>query len=436
MLSAAVVIASASVGSASGVDASAIEVSLEPGADVSSVQIDVSDAARRSLTLDATRLSFSVRRIGQAALRAVATIPPAPTPTLGPDAQGGMTWFGLRLALPELAPGPYELSMSVGDGFAKSSDGTPMPVDVPQARSRALNLYFPAVRAPGVGVGTRFLATGQTKDAAVGQIWSVTRVDAHDGYRTLTLEHTGDGLLPRATRVRIDEDEMDGDGYGPFAQLVDDPVATRLTQQYAGKPLWTFGRYVFTCRDPNGWGEMAEPHDRAPLQIKAIYRIRERGTRLPLGSDDPYYFCSGGCHQSYHVITDEPLVAIFAPKTADLRMDPPRVITHIWMYRGPCVSGQGMFLDDWAFERVFSTDDPHTVDPEWPASFRDDLLAYRFVPGMSHRMVAWAAGYPSTFGTAAQLEKLSAWDWYPGPTPTSASFDGDAVQGFGGSWGP
>jgi len=55
---------------------------------------------------------------------------------------------------------------------------------------------------------------------------------------------------------------------------------------------------------------------------------------------------------------------------------------------------------------------------------------------MNHRMVAWAAGYPSTFGTQAELEKLSVWEWYPGPSPTTSYFNGDAVIGGGGSWGP
>jgi hypothetical protein len=268
---------------------------------------------------------------------------------------------------------------------------------------------------PPPAVGTHFLATSDA-DGGVhfGTIWTLVRdVTSNSGMRTYTFQSSTPGLFPRLRNVDVTTEPYDA-GHGEFLQLVDDPAVRRLRNTYVGKPLWTYGRYVFDCRDAGGNGASAQTRDRAPLYIGAIYRVAGTFIRLPLGTDDPMSYCQGGCHQAYHVFTDEPLFVIMTPDDHTIQIIPPTVMSHPWMYRGPCVRSTAYFADDWAIERVFTLDDPHVVDPEWSPQARKDLLAYQFDSGMTYRMVAFAAGYPSLFGTRDDLEKLISWEWYPG----------------------
>jgi len=314
-----------------------------------------------------------------------------------------------------------------------------MPLAEPRIGDRTLNLYIPTAPVPPVAIGTQFLAT-RDGNAGVhyGTIWSLTReVDNKlADIRTYTFRANTHGLLPRVRTVDVTT-RLGDTGDGEFLQLVDDPVVRRLRNLYIGKPLWTFGRYVFGCRDPQGHGSSAETRDRAPLHIGAIYRVAGNFVRLPLGTADPLYYCQGGCHQAYHVLTDEPLLVILSPDDHNIQIIPPTEIFHPWNYRGPCVRAMAYFADDWAFERVFTLDDPHVVDPEWSPEARKDLLAYQYDNGMTHRMVAFAAGYPSLFGTRDDLEKLISWEWYPGSTSDMTHyFDENGIFGGGWSWSP
>src|SRR5215469_4679666 len=189
----------ASRSAASGIDPSAVSLTLEPGiGGISNVRIGVSDAASRALKIDDHRLSFVVRKIGDAKTFEVATTSSQEVVLTGPNA-GTSRYFDLSLSMPSLAPGAYEISVLPQPGFVTTSAGSPLPLADAQAGSRSLNIYVPAVQAPTVDVATRFLAlTGGGGGVRAGQIWSVSSVkpEAYGG-RTYSFEHLGNGPLPR-----------------------------------------------------------------------------------------------------------------------------------------------------------------------------------------------------------------------------------------------
>jgi len=69
--------------------------------------------------------------------------------------------------------------------------------------------------------------------------------------------------------------------------------------------------------------------------------------------------------------------------------------------------------DAWQADRAFN---PPLVSPLWPSHFQRSIRDHKPVVGMTPEMVVAAWGYPSAFGTLAQLKKLDRWDYNePGP---------------------
>lgn len=94
---------------------------------------------------------------------------------------------------------------------------------------------------------------------------------------------------------------------------------------------------------------------------------------------------------------------------------------------GACIHRELMLADPWEIERRFSLRDPRDR-PEWPTRFQSALKQRRVLDGMTHEMVASILGYPAVYGTIAQLDRLSVWN-YDAPTPFQSTvyFRGDAV---------
>lgn len=421
----------------SSIDPSAIDVSLEPHGSLDSVSVVIGMPGTDAAMVDLRHVTIGIRRIGDAQERDVPITGDSPTPQpWAPEYGGPSHYYALQLALPQLSPGPYQLVAHAEPGLVTSQAGSPFPIAEPAIGAASINIYLPTATAPPLAVGDTFIAISRDgRYIGIGDRWKLARIDSDaDGCVDYTYSGRHSGVLSPTHYVTFYKCEGNGaTGLGPFARILPDPITDALRAKYVGKPLWTFGRFVFGCRDPNGWGATAETRDRAPLYVASIYRLADQFDRIPLGSADPFFYCEGGCHQAYHVFTDRPLIVTFAPRDADIKIDPPRMISHPWLYRGPCVAAQARFLDDWDFERVFSLEDPHTIHPEWSTISRKDILAYQFDDGMTHEMVAWAAGYPSTFGTPEELDRLSSWQWYGGQ---SSYFNGDAVFGGGWAWGP
>jgi hypothetical protein len=424
---------------AAGIDPNAMTVTLEPS-DATNVYVFVRGLGAESIALHPEDATFTVRRIGQTADLAVPATTNDEHPTCS-SANAGCD-VNYKLSWPYLEPGgAYELTLHPHDGLVTGPGDMALPFSQPGVGERSLNFYRPAEAPPPVTIGTKFIAIGQTyyDKPPLGSIWTLTRSVLNQGGDQMRHSFRRDTLEPSGPpTMDVDADLNYGDGYGPFAQLIDDPVVRQMNKRYVGKPLWTYGKYVFACTDSVGNGARVEADGRSPLFLSSIARVAGQFTRLPLGSLDPGWWCAGACHKPYHVFSDEPLWVILEAKHTPTKVVPLQSVGILSPWKGPCVLGHAYLLDDWDFERHFTLEDPRVAHREWSADLRRQLVDFSAAGGMTHEMVAFAQGYPSTFGTREELNKLSVWEWYPGDYAAwSASFTGDLLDGEGGvTYGP
>ena len=383
------------------VDPSAVSVRIEPGGLLSRPQLDFSAANRGPFELAPRYATFWLRKIGARDELSVAALPADQSRTCRLTVGAPYCWLYYRIALPTGARGAYELILRPDDRLVTSGE----PIAQPSLGDWVLNYYFPDVNAPPLSVGARFIAAdGGEGGVGIGTYWTLIHMaDAEAGSTTYTFAQVDHKLLSRPHTV--DVTDATGEATGEFGELVDDPITRRLSQKYANKPLWTFGRFVFRCWDPQG--NVGGSRQRS---VRLWRSRRSTGSRTALREchlelPNPNWW-QGGIHQAYEVYTDEPLFVLIRPNQSTIHVIPPTVLTTITTryHYGPCIVGAAYFVDDWAFERVFTTEDPHTAYPEWTAQQRADILKYQFDNGMDHTMVAFAAGYPSVFGTRAELK--------------------------------
>jgi hypothetical protein len=94
-----------------------------------------------------------------------------------------------------------------------------------------------------------------------------------------------------------------------------------------------------------------------------------------------------------------------------------------------CVSGYAEFADGWDFDRTLAHASPLLSHPEWPADVRKAINDGTVLTGMTYDMVVASVGYPSAYGTAAQMRKLTTWEYVlPAPSSFTVKFkDGKVV---------
>jgi hypothetical protein len=322
-----------------------------------------------------------------------------------------------NLTLPTVPPGAYRVVATFDDGFVTAPDGRPIQVAPPASPARdynihSVNLYFPDIVKPMQAPGDRYLVVGQAGGRSCpepGEVFQSRVADISDvaPEKVFAPTQRHQPLFP------IQCTGSDGDMYTDIlALLVDDPGVERLRDEFVGQPLWTYGRYRFRCLDDQGDPALVQSRDRAPLSISRIERVSGYVIRRALGSDDADYYCGGACHESYHVFTDDPLVVYFKPMDDKTLKDiPPRMWSgpRRYSYDGRCVQSEVTFIDTWDIQRMFTTDDPRSIHPEWDPTLRAALLDYRVLPGMTKQMVALASGFPAVFGTAEELFRLNDW---------------------------
>jgi hypothetical protein len=65
-------------------------------------------------------------------------------------------------------------------------------------------------------------------------------------------------------------------------------------------------------------------------------------------------------------------------------------------------------------EVTYSLEPSERSHPEWTSSIRRQVMNGQVTVGMTHAMVAWSLGFPSQYGTRAELLHAPLWR-YPGP---------------------
>jgi len=111
-------------------------------------------------------------------------------------------------------------------------------------------------------------------------------------------------------------------------------------------------------------------------------------------------------------VSVDPLLVIFAGQRERQFLAEPPFAGHY------CSAGYTEFSDTWDFERTFALKSTLLSHPEWSAKDRAAINAGTVLVGMTKDMVVASVGYPSVYGTSAQMLKLDTWE-YVEPVPAS-----------------
>jgi hypothetical protein len=205
----------------------------------------------------------------------------------------------------------------------------------------------------------------------------------------------------------------DADFASPNIQpIVTDANERQARSSYEGRTVWGFGRFELACGKTT-----YETPPLTPLRIRRIVRVLGASPTLHVGEQAVGILGAG-----FAFTTAAPLIVFF---------DGPRAM----QFPGETSPSKCVFWrmlgDAWQLDVTYSPSSPHQAHPEWSDATLADIAKGRVRSGMSHAMVAWALGFPNTFGMRAELMRLSTWIYdAPPPGRSQVDFRGDRVVRF------
>jgi hypothetical protein len=313
-----------------------------------------------------------------------------------------------------LPPGMYTITAQADVGSFRLPDGD--EVLGTHANLRNIALYVPpAPRAlPSLRAGQRFLllpdADTEYRDEAGADV-SRGDVTMH----TATLVRTEGNRLTFAvdgySRKLVAPAPRDVAHISGIVPLVDDRNVDNLNRRYDGKNVWGRGGFGASCvlNAPGGtWG--ASGPSAHPIVVRRVFRIY-RNVDMAIG---PQIGAMGGGRKSEYY-DESPLVVwlsvpddtVFSSVSGTGSIRVQTVSAHAPASAAPlrvnpmgpndaCVAYYTYFADAWDMDRAYSLVPP-------PAGLRE------MRNGLTHEQVAWVLGYPSMYGSPAQLDALRAW---------------------------
>lgn len=363
---------------------------------------------------------------------AVALLPEPPAvPEYGPLQRKhdlpGLRWIGLRWKPRGLRTGLYTLTVSV-PVISKNAMGR--AIALPEA-SDTLRVYRAPTpdRLPAQTPGQRFLclpdwmvglpyldAHGQTLRQArlASKLFTLTRIDRTGRWPMVYFRVEG---VPGLVHI---------ENGGPLSALpglcllVEDAELRRLRRKYAGRQVWGYGGIGGQCVQADSGESSAVGLDKArPCRLVHLVRIRQTATQLSIGTRPGVL---GGVAQSAFTM-DYPLVAILTPpahtQVAGFSLARVHGRRHVRerpdgepiFQMSQCHTLYNEFAGAWDFERTYSLISPRQAGRHWPRVLRKAVLSGEIRRGMTPEMVAWTMGYPSAYGTAAQIKVQSVWQY-------------------------
>jgi len=210
--------------------------------------------------------------------------------------------------------------------------------------------------------------------------------------------------------------------------LVEDAEVRSLRRRYEGKQVWGYGGIGGQCALVDSRQSIEVGADnQAPCRLVHLVRICRTATQLSIGTKPGVV---GGAAQSTFT-TNYPLIAILA-SVPDMHLSVLVGDGKPIYQQSKCRTLYAEFAGAWDFERTYSLVSPSQAGRHWPCALRKAVLAGEMRVGMTPDMVAWTLGYPSAYGTAAQIKAQPLWEYdtLP-PFHYSVTFDKGKVSSFG-----
>jgi hypothetical protein len=335
-----------------------------------------------------------------------------------------ISWAGFHLAYDRLRPGMYVLSGGAAPGYMAESDGSHNAVNV--IGGGDLTIYVPQhpdqMPKPATGAQFIFLMSfgsyGRPPPSIVDDRGSTLPFD-QVAARPLTFVGVGSkSSSPAGVQFERAGDHFrilfpgisDPSQVPGLYRLVEDRSTRRMTAKYRDHRVWTYGPEVDWCVTIiNDGCDITKPD--ADLFVVGVYRARGYAEDMAIRRGGGGYYKQPSSFRAL-----DPLIVALRDRNArdgNMRSIP-------LPPQGP--NAYATFSDDWDLERSYSLISMERSHPEWPVSVRDAIVKGQQRLGMSRDMIAWMLGYPSTYGTIAQMKKLDTWI-YDGPPMTDMNFN-------------
>lgn len=330
--------------------------------------------------------------------------------------RGSNWWTGdISLRAPVLPAGLYDVDTSHFRPVISDADGYPIPAgDI-----SVLPVYVPPAPSltPVLMPGQRFIdftePTGRqpysTPSLRIRTLQSVDHIAAGGARLTFGMD---DGSTVSADTQIADIFDLDG-----LLPIVSDAEVDVLASKYAGRDVYPIADFTPVCLSTNGMSMGMASEPAAPLHIKSIVRLYGTSAMWGIGPWILHTLDSGADY-----VTSSPILVAFDGRREDgLLVGPP--------YAGhACKVAYAEFSGVWDFERSLSLRSIIGSHPAWSQTTLGAIEKHQVVVGMTRDMVIASVGYPSVYGTAAQMMKLDTWNYeMPAPFAYTVHFKGDTV---------
>lgn len=327
----------------------------------------------------------------------------------------------LSLHAPAIPSGMYDVDLSRFHPIVSDADGYAVMTDL----TSTLPVYIPPAPAstPALRVGQRFIGFTQpagvpptsAPDMAIRTLETIAPIASGGYHLTFALDDGG-----TESRDVASADVFGLDGLEP---IVEDPDVDALSKKYGGRDVFSIGDFAPMCVLANGMlggengGHGVVPSSPPPLHIRSIVRLYGVSAVWGIGPDILRTLDSAADY-----VTSSPILVVFdGPRADGLLTGPP--------FAGrSCAAAYAEFSGSWDFERALSSRSIVSEHPEWDAKTLDAVAKHDVGVGMTRAMVIASVGYPSDYGTAAQLMKSDIWHYeLPAPSAYTIRFKGDTV---------
>jgi hypothetical protein len=322
-------------------------------------------------------------------------------------------WSGFRLDYDSLTPGMYTLSANAEPGFATRTDGSRETLDVTRVNPETIYVPHHPRRLPAPGIGEQFIFlmnfgyNGRPAPRVVDEHGAPLRFDE---VAARPLAYAGVASNPSGESGlrfnRLDGQHLivvfpgfsDPQGVPGLYPLVEDQATERMNDLFGKHAVWTRGTPIEFCDESCDYS----PPDTA-LYVVSVYRARGYAEDMSIRGGGGEYL-----EQPTSFRALDPLVVALR----DLGGRGPHPAAMPLPDEGP--NAYATFSDDWDLERAYSPISMEQSHPDWPASARNAVVAVKPKLGMTRDMISWMFGYPSTYGTIAQMNRLDTWT-FDGP---------------------
>jgi len=311
----------------------------------------------------------------------------------------------------------------------------------------------PPNSAPALAIGQKFLRVvmGEVGEmtAPTSEVVTLVAIDAERRPRRFTLVAQNKA----SSSIESDADVAHLRGLRPIESDENLALARRA---FSGRDVWTLGTVALTCLATPGKSIFLSGGTR--VRIEGIFRVQNLPSFHAIGqqnnwgrdSDSSFWTVDPlvvvvrvppgteiGASSESHTVTAHhlPLTGGMLPPGTSVGSSgivglPGKVRptgrrgahAPVSLSDG-CRIGTNELSDPWELERTFTTASPE-AHRSWTTTVRSAIVDHRIVLGMPRDAVAYVEGYPDSYGTVAEMNRLKVWSYdSPAPFSFSVGFD-------------